>query len=270
MFTATWTRSAGTWSADAMKLAHSTWKEVEAFDKEAVCVIPTGSLEQHGAHLPLFTDSLLSSSVAERAEARRPDIVLLYPCVWLGCSAHHMAMAGTATADAETYIRVLTEIIRCATAHGFRKFFVLNGHGGNTEPNGVALRELKREYPNHLLAHCGYFALISQSVLDETLTGPIKGIRHACEAETSMMMYLYPDLVRTDRLRDDGLSMEPPAPAGLNIIQTFDEITTAGSFGYATQASVEKGQKLIEAAVDGVVAALEHLYNGYLMVGQAE
>jgi creatinine amidohydrolase len=250
-----------------MKLAYATWKEVEAFDREAVCVIPTGSLEQHGAHLPLFTDSLLSSSVAERAEARRSDHVLLYPCVWLGCSAHHMAMAGTATADATTYIRVITEIVRCASAHGFRKFFLLNGHGGNTEPNGVALRELKREFPNHILAHCGYFSLIPQNVLDETLTGPIKGIRHACEAETSMMMYLFPDLVRTDRLRDDGLRMQPPPPAGLNIIQPFNEITENGSFGYATQASAEKGRQLIEAAVEAVVAAIEHLYNGYVMVG---
>lgn len=253
-----------------MVLAYATWQEVRDWNPNAVCVIPTGSLEQHGPHLPLFTDSLLSTGVAMRAESRCPEQAILFPGIWLGCSAHHMAMAGTLTASAETYIRVLCDVVDCASAHGLRKFLVVNGHGGNTEPNGVALRELKRKYPDHLLAHCGYFSLIPQHVLDKTLTGPIKGIRHACEAETSMMMFLHPELVRTDRLRDDGLAMQPAAPPGLNIIQPFDEITEAGNFGYATLASPEKGERLIEAAVQGVVGAIKHLHDGYVMVGQSQ
>ncbi|MER3412772.1 MAG: hypothetical protein C4341_00745 [Armatimonadota bacterium] len=249
-----------------MVLTHATWQEVRDFNRNAVCLLPTGSLEQHGPHLPLFTDSLLSTSVAERAEYRCPEEAILFPGIWLGCSAHHLAMAGTLTANADTYMRVLYDVVDCASAHGFRKFLIINGHGGNTEPNSIALRELKRRYPNHVLAHCGYFSLIPQQILDEHLKGPIKGIRHACEAETSMMMHLFPHLVRQERLRDDGLVMEPPADDGVKFIQPFDEITEEGSFGYATLATPETGAVLIEAAVQGVVNALLHVAAGYAMV----
>lgn len=249
-----------------MVLAYATWQEVRDFDRDLVCLLPTGSLEQHGPHLPLFTDSLLSAGVAMRAESRCSEKSLLFPGIWLGCSAHHLAMPGTLTASAETYMQVLYDVVECASSHGFRKFLIVNGHGGNTEPNGLALRELKRRYPNHMLAHCGYFSLIPQQVLDEHLKGPIKGIRHACEAETSMMMHLHPDLVRIERLQDDGLVMDPPAAEGVKFVQPFDEVTEEGSFGYATLATPETGAALIEAAVEGIAAAVRHMAAGYAMV----
>lgn len=245
-----------------MILGNCTWKEVEKIDRDAVCLIPTGSLEQHGPHLPLLTDTLLSTKVSEMAEARRQSVTLLFPGVWLGCSSHHMAMAGTCTASVGTYVAVLSEIIESALRHGLNKFFVVNGHGGNTEPNGIALRELKSAYPNALFAHAGYYSLIGKAG-ESVLKGPLKTIRHACEAEASMMMYLFPELVRMDLLRDDGLEADPPPPEGLTAIHHFDEITEEGSWGYATFASEETGRLLVEAAVAGVVGAIDHLYAGY-------
>ncbi|MCH8275730.1 MAG: creatininase family protein [Armatimonadetes bacterium] len=250
-----------------MVLERSTWQDVRDFDREAVCLIPTGSLEQHGPHLPLFTDTLLSTGVARLAEEHRPEKTVLYPGIWLGCSTHHMAMPGTATATVGTYVAVLSEVIEAGIHHGFRKFFVLNGHGGNTEPNGVALRELKAAYEDHVFSHCGYFQFITQAELDSVLKGPLKGIRHACEAEASMMLHLYPDRVRKDLLRDDGLEMEPPAPEALNYIQHFDEVTDEGSWGYATYADAETGRQLIETAVAGTVQAIDHIHAGYVMRG---
>jgi creatinine amidohydrolase len=250
-----------------MILAESTWQEVRDVDRERVCIIPTGSLEQHGPHLPLFTDSLLADGIARLAEAKCPEKSLLFPCLWLGCSMHHMAMDGTATASMATYCSALKDTIESGIHHGFRKFFVVNGHGGNAEPNGVALRELKGEHPNLTFAHCGYYQLIGPQG-ELTLTGPAKTIQHACEAEASMMMHLHPDLVRQNRLRDDGLKMQPPAPEGLAIIQHFDEITEEGSKGYASKANAETGRRLVELAVAGVVKAIEHLHAGYFMVGE--
>lgn len=248
-----------------MVLSESTWQEVRDFGTEAVCLIPTGSLEQHGPHLPLFTDTILSTHVAEAAEKRVADKCILYPGVWLGCSSHHMAMNGSATASAQTYVAVLTELIECGIQHGFQKFFVLNGHGGNTEPNGVALRELKDMYPDTTFAHCGYFSLIPDAEISALMEGPLKGIRHACEAEASMMMHVRPELVRREKLRDDVMRMNPPSPAGLTYIQPFHEITEEGSFGYAKFASADKGKKLIDMAVEGTVKAIEHIYDGYFM-----
>lgn len=248
-----------------MVLSEATWQEVRDFSPEAVCLIPTGALEQHGPHLPLSTDTILSAHVAGEVEKRRRDATVLYPGIWLGCSSHHMAMSGSATASAHTYIAVLSEVIESAIHHGFTKLFVLNGHGGNTEPNGVALRELKDIYPDITFAHCGYFSLIPQAELEELMEGPIKGIRHSCEAEVSMMMHVRSDLVRTKMIRNDAMQMIPQPPAGLQYIQPFHEITEEGSFGYAKLATAEKGRKLIEMAIEGSVKSLDHIHGGYVM-----
>lgn len=226
-------------------------------------VVPTGSLEQHGPHLPLFTDTLLVTAVAEAAERSIPDKVLLTPTLWLGASGHHLAFSGTLSADFDSYGGALTSVIECLQRHGFWKFFVLNGHGGNNEPNGVCLRALKERNPNLILGHAGYYSFI-EGQIGEVLEGKFKHIRHACEAEASLMMHVRPDLVRMDRLRDDGLHTEPPL---LGMVHTFDEITEEGSLGCATLATAEKGRRLFEAAVAGVSAQLQALFEGFRLVG---
>ena len=97
-----------------MKLAEMTWPEVAGVSKDAVVLIPTGSLEQHGPHLPLFTDSLLATAAAEAIEARLTAEVLLVPTVWLGCSGHHLPFAGSLSASFEGYEDGLVRIVDVA------------------------------------------------------------------------------------------------------------------------------------------------------------
>jgi creatinine amidohydrolase len=247
-----------------MVLAHATWQEVEAFSRDAVVLIPAGSLEQHGPHLPLFTDTLLATAVAGAVEQRRPADILLTPTLWLGASGHHLKFAGTLSADMETYMGAVASVVESLIPHGFTKFFVLNGHGGNTEPNGVALRKLKARYPNLTLGHSGYFAFASDEVAT-ILEGPLKEIRHACEAEASLMMHVQPELVRADRLRDDGLWMNPPMRG---VIHHFDEITEEGSFGYATLATAEKGRRIFQIVVDKILQEMAAVIDGYCLVAR--
>jgi creatinine amidohydrolase len=242
-----------------MVLARMTWKEVAEASREAVVVIPTGSLEQHGPHLPLFTDTILVTAVAEAVERELGDRALLTPALWLGASGHHLAFPGTLSASFEAYGAAVESVVESLAPHGFRKFFVLNGHGGNAEPNGVALRRLKARHPNLTLGHGGYFAFAG-AVMGEVLEGPLKEIRHACEGEASLMLHLAPELVRTALSRDDGLYPVPPLTG---VVHTFDEVTEEGSFGYATLASAEKGRRLFEACVAGAVANLRALADGY-------
>lgn len=247
-----------------MKLAELTWQEAGEVSKEAVVLVPTGSLEQHGPHLPLFTDSLLATAAAEAVEARIPDKVLLVPCVWLGCSGHHLAFSGTLSASFAGYEDALVQIIESLVPHGFTKFFLLNGHGGNNDSNSVACRRLKADYPECTFGSRGYFKYIPDSLLREVLEGPLKEIRHACEAEASLMLYLHPSLVRKEKLRDDGLTTEPEVN-GLTL--HFDEVTEEGSFGYATLATAEKGKRLFEAAVEGAVRELSAVADGFVLRG---
>lgn len=244
-----------------MKLATLTWPEVQALSRDIVVVIPTGSLEQHGPHLPLFTDTLLATAVSVAVESRLADQVLLTPALWLGASSHHLGFAGSLSNSFEGYEQALIQVVKSLHRHGFWKFYVLNGHGGNTSSNDVALRKLKEEFPSLLVGASGYFQFV-QELTAATLEGPIKGIRHACEAEVSLMLHLHPELVRTDRLRNDGMVGNVPG-----MIHFFDEMTAEGSWGYATLATADKGKVLFEGAVDGIVEALKQLASGYHLRG---
>lgn len=246
-----------------MKLKELTWPDVEEISEDVVVLIPTGSLEQHGPHLPLFTDSLLATAVAEGVEKNLPDQVLLTPTLWLGASGHHLKFPGTLSADFDTYMGAISSVVESLIPHGFNKFFVINGHGGNTEPNGVVMRKLKAKYPDYTFGHSGYFAFIAPDMAN-LLEGPVKEMRHACEAEASLMMHLHPELVRNDRLRDDGLA---PEPAVTGVIFHFDEMTEQGSLGCATYATAEKGKVIFEAAVAAVTTNIERIARGFVLVG---
>ena len=240
-----------------MKLAEMTWPEVAALSRDVVVVIPTGSLEQHGAHLPLFTDTMLVTSVCESTEDEIADKMLLTPTLWLGASAHHIEFAGSLSNSYEGYSKSLQQTVLSLAKHGFWKFYVVNGHGGNTSLNDIALRELKLEMPKLLLGTVGYFDFV-EDLCAELMEGPVKHIQHACEAETSLMMHVAPHLVRTDLRRDDGLTGSVPG-----IIHPFNERTEAGSLGFATLGTAVKGKQLFDEAVIGLTKAVSTLHQGY-------
>ncbi len=247
-----------------MKLAEMTWQDVRDASRQAVVLIPTGSNEQHGPHLPLWTDSFLATAAAEAIEREIPEKVILTSTLWLGASGHHLKFPGTLSASFDAYGGAIHSIVESLVPHGFTKFFILNGHGGNTEPNGIALRELKARYPGLTFAHSGYFSFIPSEVLASVMEGPAKEIRHACEAEASLMLHLHPDLVRKGKLRDDGLKAVSPLKSP---IHHFDEITEEGSLGYATLATSEKGKALFEAAVEGATREIQTIADGYSLQG---
>ncbi|MCW5937088.1 MAG: creatininase family protein [Fimbriimonadaceae bacterium] len=241
-----------------MVLERMTWQEVRDLSRDVVVLVPTGSIEQHGPHLPLCTDTLLASHVAARAEQALPGQVLLTPAVWLGASAHHLAFAGTLSASFEGYDLALAAVFDSLAREGFWKFFVVNGHGGNAAPNDIACRRLKAGREEVVVGHAMYSDFVGPEVFEQAMRGPVRSIRHACEAETSMVMHVAPDLVRTGRLRDDGLA--DPSLKGL--AWNFDEVSEEGSYGYATLADPETGRAILEAAVEGLTAQLKAMAEG--------
>lgn len=250
-----------------MILAERTWPEVDALSRDAVVLIPTGSIEQHGPHLPFGTDTYLATAAGQAIEAALPTETLLTPCLWLGASLHHMAFPGSLSASFAGYDAALSSVITSLARPGFYRFMVINGHGGNCDSNRITLRQLKFEQPNLQLVAANYFDFIDPQVLAESMRGPHKGIRHACEAETSMMMHQHPELVRNNLIRDDGLEPTPKIPG---LITQFDEITEQGSLGWATFATAEAGEKLWQSAVQGGIVAVRALLDGYQFVGASD
>ncbi len=220
-----------------------------------VVVAPLGSCEQHGPHLPVFTDSYLVTAVAERAEQRRPDRLLLLPTFWLGASEHHLPFAATITPGPIAYAQLLAEMYEPLLVDGFRRFLFLNGHGGNIEPMRLALRELKRRHPACLLAGAAYWELAGER-LAALCSGPLKRIGHAGEIETSLMLALHPELV--DRTASADHAPREPLP-GVYLAQTLAELSSQGAVGYAAHASAERGRELLEAIVTGVVETVDRL-----------
>lgn len=246
-----------------MVLSELGWKDVDALSREVVVLIPTGSLEQHGPALPVSTDTLIVTAIAEAVEKRLPKKVLLTPTLWLGASGHHLGFAGTLSSRFDAYIAQIESIVDSLSPHGFHKFYVVNGHGGNESPNDIAVRNLKVRYPEALFGRAGYFPFCEKAIAAVS-EGPLKEMHHSCEAETSLVMHLRPDLVKTDQLRNDGLAPETPL---VGAVHHFDEITEQGSYGYAPLATAKKGQIIFEAAVKGLVQELEVFADGYVLRG---
>ena len=152
---------------------------------------------------------------------------------------------------------MLTELARPLLADGYRRLLFLNSHGGNTDTMHVALRRLQREFPAALLTGAGFWELAEQeiaAICESPQTGPL----HACEVETSTILALRLDLVRTSEAADH----QEPSPdvlRGLYQAQDMAQCTRNGTVGYATQGTAEKGRKFVKAIVQRVAEVCQHL-----------
>ena len=128
-----------------MLLADLTWPAVAALDKNTPVIFPVAALEQHGRHMPVFTDSMLTNELVRRTEATFGARVLIAPMMWLGNSHHHMDFPGTLSAEPRLYLDLLNGLMDNFIAHGFKRLVFLNGHGGNDIP-GVMMAGAMRSY----------------------------------------------------------------------------------------------------------------------------
>jgi hypothetical protein len=146
----------------------------------ALAILPAGSLEQHGPHLPVITDTA-SASAAAIAAARlvANDVpVAVPPGLWLGLSEHHLPFGGTISVDYAAYRAILESIVRSLRAISLSRLLIVNGHGGNIDPLAVACRELAVAYDIPIVATTPWFmAREKLAPIFEVDTGA----KHACE-----------------------------------------------------------------------------------------
>ncbi len=242
-----------------MLLQNLTSPEVAALNKATPVVFPVAALEQHGRHMPLFTDSLLLGEIARRAEERLGERVLFAPLQWLGNSHHHMDFPGTLSAEPRVYLDLLCGLLENFIAHGFQRLVILNGHGGNDVPGKQATFEIRQRHRDRrdlLLIFATYWTLDPEAhkahpELKQT------NMRHACEWETSMVLRLAPQLVKDHHRvppQEAGNAFEPAARAW-----TMRDRSEHGHVGDPREASAEKGEALFEAFARGAVAMLERV-----------
>jgi creatinine amidohydrolase len=215
---------------------------------QVVVVAPIAACEQHSRHLPTFTDTILVTAVAEGVEQRQPAQVLLLPTLWLGASSHHLRFGATLSAEVDTHITLLCDLLTPLLEDGYQRVLVLNGHGGNIDTMQVALRRLQPRFRDRQLSAASYWDLAAKE-LAALAEGARKSMGHACEFETSMVWALRPDLVNREEIEDDPLT-EDPVLRGLFLAEDMKQRTDHGAVGFPKLAGPEKGRVFLQAAID--------------------
>jgi creatinine amidohydrolase len=240
-----------------------TWPEVkEAAKNGRVPIIPIGSTEQHGPHLPLKTDAYIVEKLCEEVATKIPDKVVVMPCIYYGYNEHHLDFPATIHIDHETLIRFVINIGKSLAHHGFKKMVIVNGHGSNTALMEIAARRITLETP----AICASLTYIN---LEPKVFQLIEGEEgHGGDIETSIMLYLAPELVNMTlaernwtipKSRYIRYGVEPGgtdfAVAGgvVQFADWFSRNSKNGTLGDPTKATSEKGKIFFELYVNALV-----------------
>jgi len=245
-----------------MQLSELTWTKVAALSRDVPVVFPVAALEQHGHHMPLFTDSLLLGEVVRRATAAISAEILWAPLTWIGNSEHHLDFPGTLSAGPRTYLDLLGDLLENFVHHGFKRLLLINGHGGNIVPGQQAVYEVRQRHrarQDLLLLFATYWTLGIKPPETPALAEPFVQQRmgHACEWETSMMLRLAPHLVG-DLTKVEPIEFGRPFEPASRGWVTQDR-SPAGHIGQPRAATAEKGEVLFARFADDLVAFLNRV-----------
>ena len=239
------------------RITDMSWKEIRSqAESGALALLATGSAEQHGLHLPVETDSLLVTRVAEGAvtklEGELP--IVLAPTLWLGASHHHQQFFALSV-DEQTYISMVIQLAASFAKAGFRRLFILNGHGGNSAPLRVALTRVREQTPELLAGVAEYWGLGAQAIRS-IRTSQAGGAAHGGELETSLVMHLKEKAVRTDNLNPslpqlpEGFEIDLVDRGAVTVTLAVDKLSRRGSVGATDQASAAKGKRFFDDIVE--------------------
>ncbi|MEA2513553.1 MAG: creatinine amidohydrolase [Thermomicrobiales bacterium] len=224
---------------------------------QTTAIVVLGAQEQHGAHLPLATDSLWGARLAEMI-AERIGGAFVAPVVAVGYSPEHMRFPGTITLRAETWGAVVEDYVASLEAHGFARILLVASHGGNYEPLANELPGLRERHPNvELVAYTDLLALVDAAgeVAGRYGVTADEAGAHAGEWETSMMLAVEPSSVHRDREEVGFMGALGPV-----LDQIIDEgiqtVAPNGILGDPAKASAEHGQAYLERVADLFAAYL--------------
>jgi creatinine amidohydrolase len=238
------------------------WTQTEG-QTERVVVVPLGSLEQHGHHLPMLTDSMIGAEIVRRAETELGEAALFTPMLWIGASDHHLGFEGTLSLNNDLYVAVLVDILESLIGAGYRRILLLNAHGGNIMPGRMAMYDVQLRHldkPDLWISLATWFTIAAEQIaaieeLDQ------KAVTHACELETSMILRLRPELVDLNAARGTTIPFESAfyvpdfgAPSRVDVARSFNQLSVTGAFGHPEKATAAKGELLFTTAVREVVA----------------
>jgi creatinine amidohydrolase len=244
-------------------LEEMTWPEVESAIAAGTTtvVVAVGAVEQHGPHLPLLVDAVRGDRLAVEV-AQRLGEALAAPTIRVGCSEHHMGFSGTLTLRRSTLEAVCIDYAVSLARHGFTRICFVPSHGGNFGPLAEMLPDLRAAVGPECTVDAytdlvGFMALWEAAVSEVApdLVGRVGG--HADIAETSEILCIRPDLVRTERAEAGHVQAFDDELRDRIFSEGFRSVTPNGILGDARGASEAIGLACIAHAAEGIVAALE-------------
>ncbi|MEU4895303.1 creatininase family protein [Streptomyces sp. NPDC044780] len=223
-----------------MVLPTQTTEDVRA-RRADVAVLPIGSFEQHGAFLPLATDTVIACTVAGQIAAAYP--VLALPPVTISCSHEHAAWPGTVSLSAATLHAVVRDIAQSLRRAGLRGLVLVNGHGGNYVLRNVVQESVGSDFRMALFPGPADW---NTARIRAGIRTPAHSDMHAGELETSILLHAHPELVRSGHETSDWISDERKHLLTLGM----SAYTESGVIGRPSRASAHKGKELLAGLVD--------------------
>lgn len=245
-----------------------TWTQIRDLpDKQNVVIIqPLGALEQHGPHLPLAVDAAIAQAVLGKALSNLNATIPAYalPTLYYGKSNEHWHFPGTITLTAQTLMATLTEVGESLYRAGFRKWAMVNAHGGQPQVLEIVARDLHQKYEDFWVFPL--FVWRVPNIAAELLTPKELELGiHAGDAETSLLLAILPNQVDMEQAiaeyppglpQNSLLSMEGNLP----FAWTTRDLSNSGVLGDPTTASQEKGDRMLQSLADGWVQAIHDIY----------
>ena len=222
-------------------------------------VMPVGSLEQHGPHLPLNTDSIIADYVADKVSKKLSSV--LFPTLSIGYSLEHSGFPGTISFTPQTFSSMIAEITHDLYESGFRTLIVINGHGGNRPILDSSITSIKHAHPD-LWLYSFTTLDIAREKFRDLRKSPRQLIGHADELETSMMLALRPDLVEMAKAVTEkpvfppGISLESEDLSRVTYGWKTKEVTESGIIGSPNLATLETGRILLDYVVQTICSTM--------------
>lgn len=244
-----------------------TSPELDALDRRIPVILSVSATEQHGRHLPLATDRLIGEHFLTMLDREAEHQVLLLPSMAIGCSAHHLAFAGSLSLSHQTFLMYAKEILVCVIEQGFHNIIIFNSHGGNQGIGTVLQETLGHQFPQCHIVLASWWKLANRELLELNESGK-GGTGHAGEFETSLLMHFASHLVRTGALEDgrhaptfEWNDSDMLYSSRASLYRSMKQTCANGVFGCASAASAEKGRAITDIVLVQMKRIVEDLYH---------
>jgi creatinine amidohydrolase len=246
---------------------HYTWPELgEIVKQQPVVVLPIGSVEDHGRHLPLDTDNFIIWSICEEAARRADGDVLLLPQIPYGFETHHMDFPGTIDIRMEHLLNFVLDVTKSVAHHGFKRILIADGHGSNMPILDLVARRTILE--TNSLCAAFIWPSLAISEIRKVRESERGGMAHACELETSVYLHLDAVRVQMDKaVKDmsmpdsDFIWMDLLDGSPVLFMDEWTRVSKSGVIGDPTLATAAKGRVIFEAVIEAFLRLVHEFKN---------